>query len=276
MKVLLMNQLSLHINRFKASFWKKEAYKEVTTQRVGTMIVYLAILISVMTVLVTIRSHFAIGKLVEDFYLSDVWRTNQIPEVDIRDGHASSAVAQPYILQDEDFIFILDTTGQTQELDPDYEQGVLVTETEMIYRRSKFEMRRYDLSEFPDFSLNRQSIEKWISDFRAWAWLIIAVSMFIFLWVAKALQLLFGALIGLLVCAITKRSLAFRSLINISILALTPPLVFDLLKDSFNLFSPWFSWLSVGIFAGYVTWGVLAQFEVVVLPASHNMSGSED
>jgi hypothetical protein len=128
----------------------------------------------------------------------------------------------------------------TTRLDEQATAGILVTEREIVVRqrRRAHETRTYALDEFPDMVLNQQTIEVWLSALVAWGWIVVAVGLTLWLWIAKLFQVLFWSLLGLAVNAISGRSLRYGAIVNIGILALT---------------------VSLAMYLSYYTWGILVQ-----------------
>ncbi len=242
--------------RLWRSAYSGDAYRDVAVDRVPSLIGYLAVLIVIATVVTTISTQIRTAAILEE---AKPWLADNIPELRISDGKLSSPVDQPYIWESEDFGFVLDTTGDITELDPAYEQGVLLTETEVVYRQSRFETRRYDVSDFPDMVLDEDTWDRWIDTIKSWLWAGVAIASFLWLWVIKLLQVLFWSLIGLVVSMLTKRSLRYGALFNIGIYALTVPLAFDLLAGALGWLGGATGVLSLALYAGYLGWGIFVQ-----------------
>ena len=257
--------------RLWRSAYSAEAYRDVAGDRVPSLIGYLAVLITLVTVLSTMAAQIRISRLLDEF---KPWLIESVPELRIQEGRVSSPVDQPYVWEMEAFGFVLDTTGATTELDPAYDEGVLLTETELIYRRSQFETRRYDVSEFPDVELNAQTWDQWIGAIKSWLWVPVAISTFLWLWVAKFLQVLFWSLLGLLAAAVTKRPLRYPALLNIGIYALTVPMVFELVAGGLGWLGGVAGLLSLVLYAAYLGWGIFVQPMVPATPSTQEAPGT--
>jgi len=242
--------------RLWGSAWSADAYHDAAAGRVGRMLGYLALLITLATALITMRTHVA---MVEALELAKPWVKAHVPEIHIAKGTASSPVAQPYVFEEKGVGFVLDTTGATTDLDPKYPRGVLLTKTELVYRRSAIETRRYALAQLPDMVINEATIGRALDLAKSWLWLAIAVGVFLWLWMAKLLQVLCWSLLGLLVNALGKRSLRYGALWNIGILALTVPMAFDVVLVLTGARIPAQGLLSLALYLGYLVWGILSQ-----------------
>lgn len=242
--------------RMWRSAYSAHAYREVATDRVGSLIGYLAVLIGIATVFMTITTHLRTNRMLDEL---TPWLKESVPELRITDGTLSSPVTQPYVWEHEDFGFVLDTTGATTELDPIYERGVLLTSTELLYRQSVGQTRRYDLSDVPDLVLNDATWDRWLASVRSWLWIVVGVATLLWLWLAKLIQALLWALIGLLAASLTKRPLRYGALFNLAIYAMSVPLAFDVLSRVLGWYGGGAVLVSLALYAGYVGWGIFVQ-----------------
>lgn len=233
-----------------------EAYRDVASGGTGRMMGYLALLIAIATVVVTLQVQIA---SVVAMKIGGPWLKQHVPEIHITKGLASSPVKQPYVFEEHGFGFVVDTTGVTRDLDPKYKQGVLLTKSELVFRKSDVETRRYSLAKSPDMVVNETTIDAMLTTIRQWLWVIVGLGVFFGLWVVKLVQIFLWSLVGLLVAHLAPRPLAYRAIWNLAIYALTVPLVFDLVKGFLGWHIPGLGLFSLAIYAGYLTWGILVQ-----------------
>ena len=242
--------------RICRSAYSGEAYREAAASRASSLFGYLAVLITIATVIITIQAHLNSVRFLEQ---SRPWLNQHVPELHITKGTLSSPAPQPYLWAESDFGFVLDTTGATTDLDPKYTRGILLTNTEAIVRRSAMETRRYSFHTMPDIVINQETIARWIAAIKSWLWLAVAIGMFVWLWIAKLLQVLVWSLLGILVNAAAKRALSYRSVWNIGVYALTVPFLFDVLIMTLGLQGALFGLISLALYAAYLIRGMLAQ-----------------
>lgn len=244
--------------------WKSpfslEAWQDVGPGSFSRMWRYLALLISLAAIIVTIIVQVGMLRVVGNFKQQRWWERN-LPDMRIANGQVTSSATQPYVREFDDFVFVLDTTGATGDLDPKYRNGILVKKQEVIIRRQRGaeEIRRFSLSEVPDFELNQASVEELLNRVLSWLWLVVLLGYMVWLWVAKPLQVLFWSLPLLIVNAVSGKRLPYKSLFNLGIYALTVPLIWDLIGMVAAPNQPWWGWVSVGIYVGYWSWGLLQQ-----------------
>lgn len=248
------------LQRLTDSVYRAGAYRQVAAERTGSLFVYLAVLILIATIVTTVLAQIRISSAME---MAKPWLKEAVPQLRIENGRVSSQVQQPYVWENEEFAIILDTTGAVTRLDSEYEQGVLITERKLFVRRSPTESREYDLSQFPDLVLNDAAWDEWIGTIRSWIWVVVATSTFLWLWVLKLIHVLIWSTLGLLVAPLLQRKLTFRALWNISIYALSAPLLYDLALNILGLAQwPLLSLLSLVLYAGYWCWGIFVQMPI--------------
>jgi len=245
------------LQRLGGSVYRADAYRQVAADRSAALLGYLAVLILLATVVTTALMQVRLGRVLNE---AEPWLKDSVPQLRIEKGRLSSPVEQPYVWESGAFVVVLDTTGAVTELNPEYGQGVLITERALIVRRSPTESREYDLSRFPDLVLNDEAWDTLLHNIRSWMWTVVAISTFLWLWALKLIHVLVWSVLGLLVAPLAHRKLTFRALWNISIYALTAPLFYDLALNLLGLAQrPLLSLLSLVLYAGYWCWGIFVQ-----------------
>lgn len=242
------------------SAYSADAYREIAAGGMGKAFAYLALLVAIGTLAFTAAAQIGVNRAVAEFTRSRLWEQH-LPEIRVAGGKVSSPAPQPFVKEIDKFVFVLDTTGATTDLDPKYEQGVLVTESEILVRRMRGvrETRRYALDQVPDVVLNQANVEQVLGRIGQWAWLAVGIAVWVWLWIAKLVQVLFWSLLGLAFNAIGKRGLGYGALFRIGVLALTVPLVYDLLISVLGWSRGVSGLISLGLYLGYLGWGILAQ-----------------
>ncbi len=253
-------ELSRTWARLRRSAWDPQVYRSAAVSGTGNLVGYLAVLILIGTASITIQAQIAVTRLVSAFKTERLWERH-LPEIRIMNGRASSPDPQPFVSKREGFVFILDTSGDTIDLDPTYRQGILVTRTDLVYRRERglLETRRYPLDQLPNLLLNQATVERVLEVAVRWGWVVVGLGSLVWLWIAQPLQVLFWSLVGLVVNAFSKRSLRYAAIYKVGIIALTPPLCFDVVKRLAGWRGPGFWCLSLLLYVGYLVWGILVQ-----------------
>ncbi len=142
---------------------------------------------------------------------------DQIPDIDLtlKGGLASTTGKQPFIVGDDKFIFILNTTGKPEDLDK-YPAGILVLADKVVAKQDIGSTRTYPLKDFPDGTFTKTIILDWVKHNQptilglgAGAILIFAIFITGFTWAWKLGGLIILALLVWLTSRILKRNLNF-------------------------------------------------------------------
>lgn len=219
--------------KFFINLWRSATsfrfYKEIAFQKVSKSIGYFFLFILLITLVLSMKRSTALIQGMDEVSkeLGD-----KLPEIRIEDGVVSTDAQEPFVIEEKDFIFIIDTTGKITTVDPSYKQGILLTKNKLIHRQSEIETREYDLSKIKSFTVNKEAMERWKKTFSRFAFPILLVSLFPYFTIAKLIHILLFSLIALIVNTATKANLKYENLFNISLFALTPPV---LLATIFNL-----------------------------------------
>ncbi len=253
--------------QLQGSLGDAAAYRRVAAGGVGSMLGYLTVLVGAATVAFTVQTQVLTSQTMEN---ARPWVREHFPEIRITQGVASSPVPQPYtVWAKEGAGVFIDTTGATTSLDPNrYRQGMLLTRTELLFRKSPEEERRYSLAKLNHVVLTAATVEQWLNIAQRWLWVVVGVALFIAWWIALALKVLFWSLLALLVNAVAGRALRYEALFSLGVYALTVPFLLDLAKNLFGWRAGALGWASLGLYVGYLIWGILAQPKAADAPPS--------
>jgi hypothetical protein len=95
----------------------------------------------------------------------------EMPEVRIENGRATTDVHQPWSRSfDAQFQIVIDTTGQTQQIDAAFPTGLLIGPTKIIYKRGPEMTQDIDLSKVQAFSTRGPKMAEWIADIKGWVY----------------------------------------------------------------------------------------------------------
>ncbi len=196
--------------------------------------------------------HFSMMTAVSLDKLAEFYREN-LPEIRINKGKVEADVPMPYVKhnQEEDIVFIIDTTGQIKDL-RDYPQGILLRESEMVLKQSRYDTRTHDLSKVEKFTINPETITRWKG---AAFSIVFPVALLLgFFWQTLAMCLIVP-LMGFVSLQFGKNkgcSFPFSQHGVIAIYSLTLPFLVNLLLKVTGL-----SARIPGILSGLVFWGLL-------------------
>lgn len=207
------------------------------------------------------------------------------PEVNITDGVLSSPVEQPYIRkfselvpseveveEEEDFVFVLDTTGEITSLE-DYPQGVLVLQDKMLIKTKSDagveERREVDFDEIkikslslkPSpgekeilsvvtdgnvFSLTYEKARQVKTRLVRYAYPILLILLTLYYFIAKTLAMYIFSLYALFFDNVTGKGLNYRQLLDITSLSIIPPTILALVYNLFGIRLPYLSFAYIG------------------------------
>ena len=147
------------------SFFSQSFYRDVDMHWKGTGFAYLLLLLTICWFPGIIQLHVSFGDYVENDAPAII---EQLPTITIVKGEASVAVAQPYEITDPDndkVIALIDTTGKTVSLEGT-DARVLLTKTEVIYKKNSIETRNYSLQDIDAFVLDQEKVAAWLEILR--------------------------------------------------------------------------------------------------------------
>jgi len=206
------------------AFFSKRLYRDVGRNWKGANLSYLFLLLAVCCVPATLKMR---GSVLKSLETSQVEILNQIPEITIRNGAASTEAPQPYYINNRegDPIAIIDTTGSMNYID-DASVLALLTENKLIIRRGKNLFNTFDLAGIEEFHLDRFIINGWLAQIKA---AIAPLSYGIFLmlsYIFAVMTMLLMAVGGLILSVLMKGHLKFSETLRIATVAATPAIIF--------------------------------------------------
>lgn len=175
----------------------------------------------------------------EDFA---AWVDRHFPPFAIQNGEVVTDVAQPYYSGDDNFRFILDTTGTVTNADPVALYGMLFTKDHfLMWVRSTnapaatVQMKRQPLRGFPDGTVNGDYIRRLI---RSFLWVALPF-LYVLLVLVGTLTCLLQAYLFSVVASFTERSmpgpLTMNQLLSVAIHAVTPAAIIFAVYTAFQL-----------------------------------------
>lgn len=206
------------------SFFSKDLYRDVGLQWKGTGFVYLLLLLAICWIPVMIK----LQRTFSNFIIKETPKIiNQIPEITITNGEVSIKEPQPYYIKDpktNEKIVIIDTTGAVTSLE-DSKAIMLLTKTEVITQKSKFETRSYNLSNIKKFTLDQNKIKQWLNIIKKLLVPILFPLVILGSFAFRIIQLLIYAAIGMLFASWCKFKGTYQSLLRLAVVAVTPAII---------------------------------------------------
>jgi hypothetical protein len=206
------------------SFFSKELYRDVGLNFRGTCLGYLFLILVICWIPAMVKIHLGFSDFIKNEAPAVI---DQVPEITITDGQVSIQEPQPYYIRDpdsNDVLAVIDTTGTITSLE-EPNAFCLLMKTKVMWRKSDFETRSFDLSQVESFTLDRDRI----MDFLSVVGKFLAVIMYPFVllssYVYRIIQALIYAAIGLLFASACKVSLSYGALLRLAVAAMTPCMI---------------------------------------------------
>ncbi|MDO8488487.1 MAG: DUF1189 family protein, partial [bacterium] len=180
-----------------------------------------------------------------------VYFTPQVPKlverivpqmtIEVIDGKLSTDLHQPFVIQEPNFKFVLNTQGQAQEIDQ-IESGILVLEDQLTFK-NQGQTQIFKFSDIgQDLKLEKQAVISWLTGHKSTllgiGLALIAVASFTFLGsylIFKGLAFLVAAGILLLIGKIISRKVTYADTIKLTLYAAVPALVGGLISPQVAL-----------------------------------------
>ncbi len=162
-------------------------YKEIFTQPLGKALRYLLFLAILVTLVLGIRYGIGLSRFSQKTLN---WIEENAPYIEISGGVVKADVEQPFLKEDKDFVMIIDTTGQTKEIDKKYRTGILLKKDKLIIKQDEIRTQEFDLSKIKSFKLDKTAFAG-IHKFLVSALIPFMVLLqFIYFFTAKIVQVL--------------------------------------------------------------------------------------
>ena len=165
---------------------------------------------------------------------------SQFPTITVEKGQASIEELQPYYItypETGETIAIIDTTGSINSLDSAH-APILLTRTQLMFKKSEVETRTFDLSKIDHYVLDKETLNGWIAMIKSYLALVIYPFLLIGSFVYRIIQMLIYAAIGLLFASICKTQLEYNQLLRLSVVAVTPCIIIGTVVWSFGISLP--------------------------------------
>ncbi len=242
---------------FVLSFYSKEFYRDVGRYWRWVSFFYLLILVAAAWGLSMVSVHRGVNRVADT---EGVAIAGQIPPIQIRDGVATVAASQPYVITDpadQQVLAVLDTTGQITSLD-ETDAKLLLTEDRVMVRRNAREVRMFSLGEIADLDLDEQVALAWLDLIKRWFAVVVYPFAVAFGYLFRVVQVLIYACIGLAFNRVTGAKLTYPGLISVSIMAVTPVVVTTTVLGLAAVSVPMASLVGFAAAMGFLYYGVKA------------------
>ncbi len=219
------------------SFYSGDLYWDVCHNWKGVGFLYLFLLLAVCWMPRAMTIQGGVAAFVETEAPPIV---TQIPQITVAGGEVWADVIQPYTIVDpktQKALAIIDTTGQITSL-TEQEANVLVTQKELIVRRTHLDTRSLSFDPNFDFTLDQHKVTRWLDTMRRVTAVWIYPLALLGSWFLRVIQLLIYALIGLQFARSLHSRRTYDSLLRLSAVAVTPAIIVNTILGVANIQIP--------------------------------------
>lgn len=253
------------------SFFSKVLYQEVVKQWRGFGALYLLILSALVVMPIALQIRDVFQTFITDelpLYL------DEIPDITITDGVASTPEDHPYIINDretrEPFI-VVDTTGQYTDIDQT-SAPVLITD-EGIVMRNDTRIQTLSFSGFTDVVIDRALIEDFIALSNHMLVPMIYVILVFFAWSWRIMQAMLYAFLATWLAKKQGFTMRYQGFVRLSAVALTPAMIIDMLFGLLGIHFPFAGALFIALEIMYVRFAVQS---VAQMPRTKDQANPPD
>ncbi len=225
-------------------------YRSIKNNRFSRSFIYLMLLFLIIYSVNGVRT-FVVSRIVVGEIAAGL--NDSVPEFKLENGKFSFEGKMPYYIEENaDEVFVIDTTGEiTEDILKDKKSGMLITEDKILAKTNAIETREINLSELKGLTVTKSDILEFLPKL---SWIILVFIFFGFIFVLgwKLLNVVILALLGLIANSVMKGRLQFNNMLNISIYALTLPMLIQLAYNLSGFLIPKFGIAYWGISILYV------------------------
>ena len=240
--------------QFTNSLWNFRSYRSLSQTKGGKSFLYIFLLF----LLVYLIGSFYAGLQVDTFinYMQSSMEDN-LPDFKLVNGSFTFEGEMPYRIEDNDFLMIIDTTGQTTV--DEFEgksNGILITEKEMItIRYGRLETTSFSM--MGPIEISKNQILRFLPSLKVIYVVIMAIGS-LFAFAGKLFGILMLSLIAMIASSMFHQQLSFLNHWNVAIYASTLPMIVKLANtllggpfDGFMFLINWgmaITWVFLGIY----------------------------
>lgn len=208
------------------SFFSKSFYQRVGSQWKAKSAAYLAIVVVACSIPAMVQVKANISTTLH--HMREVFLA-KIPTLEIVKGEVKASVNTPYEIRFTDGakeFFLIDLTGQMTSLSQT-NATVLLTKNKLLVRKTAAEISEYDLSKVDHFLLNPTRLSRWFDWVQKWVPRLAMMVIVLFSFITRFVEALLLAIVGTLLVHWVGTRLQFSQLVTLSIVSMTPALVWN-------------------------------------------------
>lgn len=243
------------------AFYDGAIYVDVARHWRNLTFLYILLLLALTWIPFTLRTQ----NQIENWVSQDApYYIDQMPELTLAGGELSTSSSIPTLLRDREgtVLVVIDPTGQYTSLD-DTVAPILVTRTQIFVRGAGDQVDIQPLPDSPAQTLTREDLYA-LSDWtRALVNMLLFPVLLVVSYVYRTLQVFLYAYVASFFPAPTGEPLPYRTLLNLTIIAITPAVVLDAVHMLMGSPLPdWFWWPACVLLSlGYLRFGIRVSTE---------------
>jgi len=214
-----------------------DAYKIFAKGKLSSAFSYffvIAFILSLISLVTPAISIYETAGLIKEGFVED------IPDLNFANGELTIHTDNPIVLEEDDIIIIIDTSGEFSEEDlKGYSNGLFVGKNKLVQKENVVEFKTIDFSELTDLTFTKETVEKYLYLIDIVFIIGIVIAFFIkfigYLFVALWLSLL-----ALIFNSSLKAKLPYKQLFIISIHVMTLPSLIGSLSNLFGISIPFY------------------------------------
>lgn len=239
------------------SFFSRKLYKDVGENWGGKTFLYLFVLLALSWIGQTAIMQAGLTRL---YAQASTEFMTQLPLVTIKNGNVTTPENRPYIIKDPssaEVFAIIDTSGKFTDLS-NAKSEILVTRTKIYEQRNKQEVRIHQLPDTLNMTINPVSINDYVKRLVGFAWIFIFTFVLITSYIYRVLQVLLYSVLGKIFSSISGANVDYGTILQITIVALTPAIALSTLLDLMSISLPHHYLVYFVIAMGYMIYGIQA------------------
>ena len=225
-------------SQFIKSFHSPKDVATFRFQGIGKTILYVFFLMFIVSIPIAAKTSLFITNSSTQFSET---LANQVPDFEFKNGTLYSDQSIPYIDQQNDFVFIMDSTGEITPRDlTDYKVGFALLQREAVFVDNQI-MDTYSYRDFGNINLTKEQISDMINNIDDLLPVLIPIFLFLMYLLFLAMKFIGITVLSVFGTILRNRAgvkLNYKQLWTLSVYAVTLPTVLFALLDSLNIIIP--------------------------------------
>jgi len=205
------------------SYFSKDLYRDVAKNWGGIGALYLLLLVSIMTIIIT----FGVSQRYQKYFKPELVNIiNQLPEVNIKDGKLTAQNVRKLTIKDleKDDAIIFDLSNNPVSITKT-DAFVVVKQNQVEFVKRSGEIRIYPFSKDLKIQFTKDDYQNLLKKLERYGLIAAFIATLLIMYVYRLIQALIYGGIGILISMMLSVKLTYQQLIRLSIVAITPSAV---------------------------------------------------